>query len=372
MNKASNHLANVRSLRSSLLVAGAILIVASCRADPDRATPGPILTVTLVASPKTVARGGTSTLTWSSSGTDSCTASGAWTGSRNTSGSATTAALTDAVNVFSLSCIGRGGSARATAVVTVPGGRQSGLDFQGSASTTRTVRFRFTKPLDMYPATYIWRAYPRQQSGYYTTFFWATGGTQFWWDGGRGNSYYGAHPYPQNPPTGNTHYWEIATGFGGDFFGNPPVTVAYNRWYTQALVAWNTGSGKRTIFYYDLPDTSKAIDVTVSPLFGNKNPPTPALTWGDAPWIVPENPNTHGQGKEAYKGILRGIQVYSTRLSLADILSEASSPLSTTAGADNIWYLNLDPTPADISDKSGAGHHPEWVGSKRTRLWTGP
>ncbi len=95
----------------------------------------------------------------------------------------------------------------------------------------------------------------------------------------------------------------------------------------------------------------------------------PALTWGDAPWIVVENPNA-GRGHEIYCGILRGIQVYSTNLSLANILSEASSPLSTAAGAANIWYLNLDPTPSDISDQSGRGHNPEWVGAERPRLWS--
>jgi hypothetical protein len=232
------------------------------------------------------------------------------------------------------------------------------------------MRFQFLNPLAIYPATYIWRVYPRQQSGYYTTFFWATGGTEFFWDGGQGNTYYGAHPYPQDAPSGNTHYWEIATGFGGDFFGDPPVTVVYNRWYIQALVAWSTSSGKRTIFYYDLPDTSKAVDVTVSSSFGNKAPPTPALTWGDAPWIVPGYTDTHGQGNEVLNGILRGIQVYSTNLSLADILGEVGSPLSTGAGAANIWYLNLDPRPDDISDKSGKAHHPAWVGSERPGLWS--
>ena len=241
------------------------------------------------------------------------------------------------------------------------------------------MRFQFLNPLAIYPATYIWRAFPRQQPGYYTTFFWGTGESEFWWDNGQPNSFYGAHPYPQNPPTGNTHYWEIATDFGGDFFssntpGEPvagPVTVDYKRWYSQALVAWNTGSGKRTVFYYDLPDASKAIDVTVSSSFGNKSPTIPALTWGDAPWIVPTNPpNTHGQGHEVYCGILRGIQVYSTNLSTADILGEASSPLSTDAGRTNIWYLNLDPRPDDISDKSGKGHNPEWVGNERPSLWS--
>lgn len=232
------------------------------------------------------------------------------------------------------------------------------------------MRFQFLNPLAIYPATYIWRVYPRQQSGYYTTFFWATGGTEFFWYGGQGNTYYGAHPYPQNAPSGNTHYWEISTDFGLDVFGDPPVPVVYNRWYTQALVAWNTGSGKRTIFYYDLPDTSKFIDHTAPASFGETNPPTPALTWGDAPWIVQGHETTHGQGNEVLNGILRGIRVYSTNLSLADILSEANSPLSTPAGAASIWYLNLDPTPTDISDKSGKGHNPAWVGTERPALWS--
>jgi len=244
-----------------------------------------------------------------------------------------------------------------------------GLDFPGSAAVQTTMRFQFLNPLAIYPATYIWRVYPRQQAGYYTTFFWATSETQFFWNGGQGNTYYGAHPYPQNPPTGNTHYWEISTDFGLDVLGDSPVPVVYNRWYTQALVAWNTGSGKRTIFYYDLPDTSKFIDHTAPASFGNINPPTPALTWGDAPWIVPENPNTHGQGNEVLNGILRGIQVYSSNLSVADILIEVDSPL-TSAGAANIWYLNLNPTPSDISDKSGRGHNPAWVGNERPSLWS--
>jgi len=300
-------------VRSGLLVAGAALVLAACIEDADRLPPHPAPTATLSASPE-----------------------------------------------------------RAASVVTVPAARRSGLDFQGSASSARTVRFRFKKPLRIYPATYLWRAFPRRQSGYYTTFFWGTGGTEFWWDRGMPNSFYGAHPYPQNPPTGNTHYWEIATDRGLDLFGNPPVPVVYDRWYTQALVAWDTGSGKRTNFHYNQHDTSKFIEHTTGASFGNITPPTPTLTWGDAPWIVPENPDTHGQGHEVYNGVLRGIQIYSTKLSLADILSEASSPLSTHAGAKNIWYLNLDPKPDDISDKSGAGHHPEWVGSERPLLWTSP
>jgi hypothetical protein len=91
------------------------------------------------------------------------------------------------------------------------------------------------------------------------------------------------------------------------------------------------------------------------------NPPSPALTFGDAPWEP---------GKELCSCVLRGIQIYSSRLSLDDIQSEIASPLSTQAGSDSIWYLNLDPTPTDISDKSGRGNNPDWVGPGRPGLWS--
>jgi len=41
--------------------------------------------------------------------------------------------------------------------------------------------------------------------------------------------YYGAHPYPDNPPDGNTHQWEISVE-QQDFVNG---AVVYDRWYTQ-------------------------------------------------------------------------------------------------------------------------------------------
>ena len=46
-------------------------------------------------------------------------------------------------------------------------------------------------------------------------------------------------------------------------------------------------------------------------------------------------------------------------------------PLSTTAGVATIWYLNVNPAPTDITDKSGQGHNPTWVGSERQGLYCG-
>lgn len=236
--------------------------------------------------------------------------------------------------------------------------QEAGLDFPGNAGSAGTVRFRFTLPLDMYPATYIWKVMPRQQAGYYTTFFWGNDGT-FYWNSGSPDSYYGAHPYPQPPPSGTSHKWSVPTAFGGDFLS--AEDVVYDRWYTQALVTWSDAAGKHADFYWDLPDTSKVISTLAPASFGNIVPPNAALTFGDAPW----NPS-----EEIMNGIIRGIQIYSEQMSVSDIMSEITSPRSTAVGQANMWYMNINPTPSDISDKSGAGNDPEWVGSERPGLYT--
>jgi hypothetical protein len=251
-------------------------------------------------------------------------------------------------------------------------GQNTGLDFPGSENVPTTMRFRFVDPhLKGLPiwgpggrgVTYVWRAYPRQQTGYYTTFFWGNDG-EFWWGG---YTYYGAHPYPQGD--GTTHKWEIAGGYGADSLGG---AVAYDRWHTQVLRVWADSSGKHHQFYYDWPDQTKLINFTAGASYGNSNPPYPALTWGDAPWPHSESCayGNCGEGGEVYDGIIRGIQIYNIKLSLADIQAEINSPLSSSAGANNVWYLNIDPTPSDISDKSGKGNNPEWVGSERPSLYS--
>jgi hypothetical protein len=75
-------------------------------------------TVTLSANPKSVASGGTSTLTWSSTNATSCTASNGWSGTKAVSGTQSTGTLT-ASKTYSLMCTGAGGSATANATVTV-------------------------------------------------------------------------------------------------------------------------------------------------------------------------------------------------------------------------------------------------------------
>ncbi len=331
--------------------------------------PAPAVEITLTATPATVNNGETTRLDWSTLNADRCTAAGAWSGDKGLSGSETSAALVNPTNTFTLDCSGPGGTASRSVTVSVnSSGIITGLDFPGSAGTVNTMRFKFTNPLPAYPATYIWRAYPRQQSGYYTAFFWGNDdgagqlSTFLWTSTGGADMYYGAHPYPDNPPNGNTHQWEISVE-QQDFVNG---AVVYDRWYTQALVVWaDSGGIKHHVFYWDLPNTDSAhrVERVSTQGWGDAMPPAPALTWGDAPW----NP-----GKEVWDGVLRGIQVYATNLSLSDILMEAATPGSTPGGAASLWYLNLDPKPDDIADRSGNGNNPAWVGNERPALWTGP
>jgi hypothetical protein len=325
--------------------------------------------VTLVANPQSVTSGASTTLNWSSTNASSCTASGSWSGSRSTSGSMQTGPLT-ATSTFTLLCTGAGGSRSASTTVSVSGsGSKTGLDFPSNEETeaSESVQFRFTGAalLKPFPATYIWRIRPRQQAGYYTTFFWGPDGAF------TGAGYYGAHPYPNPPPNGVAHNWEIsARGLDvtADQNGNN-TTVQKDVWHTQALTVQEVANDELLFkFYWSLPDTSKVIvyETSGGSAYANSFPSgTPALTFGDAPW---------SPGNESLSGLFRGLQIYSSTLSLADLLTEAGNDgtnlAQTAAGRAALWYMNQNPTPSDIADKSGAGHHPAWRSANRPRLWS--
>jgi hypothetical protein len=72
----------------------------------------------LSASPTSIASGGSSTLTWSSTNTTACTASGGWSGSKASAGSQTLTTITS-TTTYTLACTGSGGSATQSATVTV-------------------------------------------------------------------------------------------------------------------------------------------------------------------------------------------------------------------------------------------------------------
>lgn len=91
--------------------------------------------VTLTAGASSVARGATTTLTWTVTGATSCTASGAgdWTGSKSTSGGSATVTVS-AATTYTLSCTGGGGTTAPTVAVSVTarGGARQPPSLSGS------------------------------------------------------------------------------------------------------------------------------------------------------------------------------------------------------------------------------------------------
>jgi len=248
-----------------------------------------------------------------------------------------------------------------------------GLEWPGNGSVRRMLYW--SNPFPIYPATYIFRVYPRKKivptnspTGYYTTFFWGNNGT-FVWDSGGANTYYGMHPYPIPAPNG-AGQWEISVE-SNDFVTGQ--AVAWDRWYTQAVrVRRINATTTEHEFYYDWPDQSKVLTHTVNNAsWAATNPPNPAIVIGQAPDLCGPPPCSTGQswggypGWEEFNGIIRGIQIYSDYLSLADITAEINSPKSSAAGLASIWYLNLNPRPSDVTDKkaTGTAHNPSWGGT---------
>jgi hypothetical protein len=232
----------------------------------------------------------------------------------------------------------------------------SGLLFPGDQAEDVTYRFNWTDPPSPYPMTYIWRCRPDEQAQYFTNFFYGLG------DGSDPLTvveylYYGAHPYIDGK-------WEVAANqndYRDDDNANN-TDVVWGSFVDQSLTVEDAGGGNLTYrFQWDLSNESKVISETL-PNLGPS--PDDRIIVGDAPWNA---------GDEVWKGVLRGKQIYTSKLTLAQIQARknpASSAAVVAANPGSLWYVNANWTPTDISDKSGNGNHPVWVGANRPTLWT--
>lgn len=234
----------------------------------------------------------------------------------------------------------------------------------GAPDEASSVRLKWTGAnlIQPFPATFLWKFRPVQQTGYYTTFFHGPDGSF------TAAGYYGFHPYPPGGSSGTTHKWEISID-GNDFVtddnANDTTVVKDGTIYAQAATVQQSGAELLAKFYWDLRDTSKVITVTTNSNYASGFPPTsPALSWGTAPW----QPNVEN-GYDMH----RGWQQYAAVLTLPQILARIDLTTNASvvaADPGSLWYVNLNPTPSDVQDKSGAGHHPSWQNSNRPTLWT--
>lgn len=261
----------------------------------------------------------------------------------------------------------------------------TGLEWGGNEETNTQRVLRFLNPFAIYPATYIWRSYlkgPKTGTNphYWTEFFWGNYG-DFTWNTAVG-TYYGAHPYPFDGTGASTgQRQEISVNFVDYDSG---ATPEWNVWKQRVFRAWreNATTTHHEYFYdWDLFVSSGGTQgymsrTNVDANWASSNPPTPSIVFGEAP---PNDANTASWGgyvgREQLKGIQRGYQLYdallgseaaATVLNTADIAAEIANPGSVRTP----WYLNLNPTPSDVTDKSGSGNNPSFPASSPT-LWEG-
>lgn len=237
---------------------------------------------------------------------------------------------------------------------------------------------------NMVPAhshTIIWKAKYTQQTGYYAVTWHCRADDTY----AGGGDYIGAHPYPCDGTVDadgqataghygssyTTHYWELVLGGGTDFIASPggaALAVTKDQWYSQArtVEVINAGADVRMRFWPDIENNSSYVIEIV------RSAATVALSGnaikfriGCSPWDV--SGSTAG---ECPSGTFRHLLQYDTPLSLAQIQAKVALSSDDTSDA-NIWYSNLNPTPDDVSDKSGQGNNPGWANANRPTLYTG-
>ena len=115
------------------------LSVGSLPPSPPPPPSGP--TISISASPTSIALGQSSTLTWSSTNAASCMASGEWTGSKPTSGSTSVTPASAGTKTYTLSCTGSGGSSASNSVSLTVAVSTYALTVTKAGTGTGTVNF---------------------------------------------------------------------------------------------------------------------------------------------------------------------------------------------------------------------------------------
>lgn len=238
--------------------------------------------------------------------------------------------------------------------------------------------------LDRTTHTALWKINYIQQTGFYALCWHCHNDATF-----HGNSDYGTHPYPCDNtvlangsaagPTGSSgtaHSFEIAGLAGNDFLctsGGPNglvVTKGVEYWQARTCELITAGTVARHTFYPDVqnnPSFSIQQDCTVALI--NTDPAITTFRFGVSPWRSGLGGGGAGSNDEVPScTYLRFIKLYSTTKTLTEIQAKFTD-ISEETNDGARWYSCINPTPTDITDKSGMGHTPAWANALRPTAW---
>jgi hypothetical protein len=263
-----------------------------------------------------------------------------------------------------------------------------GLTFPGNNAAGGDIRIVFSGAnlLSRTAHTFLWKSNYVADTGYRAFTWHAHNDGSFHTD-----SYeYGCHPFPcdgnadgNGQATGGTgssgsvHYHEIAGLGAQDRISSPgganggPKILVLDTWRWYARQAFISGANLVHRYYRNLEnDLNDYIEQTIL-LADLTSPSAPAFYLGCSDWT--SGANGAGTNPECPKGSHRGFAAFSAALTAAEcqteLASDSDSP-QTAAGISSVWYINKNPTPSDVSDKSGSGHSPSYANANRPTLWT--
>lgn len=264
-----------------------------------------------------------------------------------------------------------------------------GLKWDKTNGTTNSdvwIKWTGSNILPRIPHTAIWRYNPIQQTGYYSVAWHANVDAFF-----AANTYeYGTHPWPASDCTvdgsghgatgtnsgGTAHCWELAGLGANDFLstnGTTGTVTVKSRWYTQVRMCRVVPSGGHAgeVEHRFYPDFANNPSLFIQQYVASVDSASGGgqFLFGVSPWSA-----SGANNDETLSGYLRGIQLYAAWLDPStDMPTEAANQSSntplTSAGATSVWYMNQDPIPSDVTDKSGAGHSPAWGSAQRPAQW---
>jgi trimeric autotransporter adhesin len=280
-------------------------------------------TLTLAASPLSVASGGSSTLSWSAANATSCTASGSWTGTKATSGTQTTGALTANAS-YTLTCTGAGGSVSRTAAITITAPGAPTLTFTSS-------------PLSI-------------ASGASSTLTWSTTNTTSCtasgsWTGTKATS----GTQTTGALTANAGYTLTCTGAGGSVAQTAPVTVLPRPTLTLTATPANVASGSSSTLTWS---STNATSCTASGSWTGTKATSGTQTTGALTANASYTLSCTGAGGSVS-------QTTAVAVLPAPTLTFTASPLSVASGASST--LTWSTTNATNCTASGS-----WTGTKAT------
>lgn len=206
----------------------------------------------------------------------------------------------------------------------------------------------------------------------------------------------GGHPYPANSASvdgtgqttdsggsgGTTHYMEMAGLGARDQISNPGTAVlatkdgaTFKRHALQATLI-NSNTQIRHRYWPDVIGDSTNYFERIVNVSGFPAPSSPVFYWGTSDWRSGSaGANTND---ETPNGVLRAFCIVNsgalTNSQIAGVSAceTDAAALSYLSGQSlSAWYLNMNPTPSDVADKSGNGRNPSWANALRPTLYTG-